>query len=535
MSRLREASRRRSAAASPTADSTPLAGRHSTRRAPSWAASSHACSGPGAAERDQRGARGVVAALDRHDAQRLNHRVHRDGDDALGGLLGRAHAEALERGARGVEVEPQVGGDRRRGRQAAEHEVGVGDRGLLAAAAVAGRAGVGARALRPDAQRPAAVDPRDRAAAGADRVDVDHRQAHRQAGDGALHGEVGLAAALGEEERVAARAAHVEAQRGRLADDPRRHRAAGRAGEQHRGRVGGGLLERRDPAGGEHHVRLRQPGRLAWPRAAGRGSGRWAGRARRRRSRSSRARTRAPRRPPRARRRRTRPAARRAGSRPRAPRAPGRGTRTAGTRRRPPRGRARAASRRARTLASSSAPDHVVRPHPLVDLHAQPALDHRRRRRLVQPVEARARLAAEEEQVAEALGGDERRARQARARAARWWRPWSRARSASTSPGATPARSSTSRAAATTPSSWRAVLRTLAVTMPSGPTSTASVNVPPTSTPSALMRAPPAPPRPRAGPRSWCRGPRDRPGWCWPARGPGTASAAAGCARGSRR
>ncbi len=102
-----------------------------------------------------------------------------------------------------------------------------------------------------------------------------------------------------------------------------------------------------------------------------------------------------------------------------------------------------------------------------------------------------------------------------------------------TSPGSTPARASTSRAAATTPSSWLAVLSTLAVTMPSGPTSTASVNVPPTSTPSAVIS--PRPPLRRAGPRSWCRDPRDRPGSCWRARGPGWTSSAAVCAPGTRR
>ena len=52
--------------------------------------------------------------------------------------------------------------------------------------------------------------------------------------------------------------------------------------------------------------------------------------------------------------------------------------------------------------------DHAVRPHPLVHLDAAAALDHRRRRRLVQAVQARPRLAAEEQEVAEALGGDER-------------------------------------------------------------------------------------------------------------------------------
>ena len=55
---------------------------------------------------------------------------------------------------------------------------------------------------------------------------------------------------------------------------------------------------------------------------------------------------------------------------------------------------------------------HAGRPHPLVDLDAQPALDHRRRRRLVQAIEAGPRLAAEEQQVAESLGGDERGARE---------------------------------------------------------------------------------------------------------------------------
>ena len=94
-------------------------------------------------------------------------------------------------------------------------QVRVGHRRLGAAAAVTRRTGVGARAVRPDPQRAAAVDPCDRAAARADRVDVDHRQPHRQPGDAPVHRQLGLAAALGEEERVAARAAHVEAERRR--------------------------------------------------------------------------------------------------------------------------------------------------------------------------------------------------------------------------------------------------------------------------------------------------------------------------------
>ena len=203
-----------------------------------------------------------MAALDRDDAQRLDHRVDRHRHHALGRLLGAPDPERLERRARRVRVEPQVGGDRRLGGQPTEHEVGVGDRRLLSPAPVTGRPGVGARALRADAQRAAAVHPRDRSAAGADRVDVDHRQPHRQPGHPPVDRELGLGAALGEEERVAARAAHVEPERGgsltiRAATAP----PAG-TGQQHRRRVGRRLLERPDPAGGQHHVRLREPGLL---------------------------------------------------------------------------------------------------------------------------------------------------------------------------------------------------------------------------------------------------------------------------------
>ena len=58
--------------------------------------------------------------------------------------------------------------------------VSVGSRAALA---VAGRARARAGAARPDAERAALVDVRDRAAAGADRVDVDHRHEQRIAGD----------------------------------------------------------------------------------------------------------------------------------------------------------------------------------------------------------------------------------------------------------------------------------------------------------------------------------------------------------------
>ena len=65
--------------------------------------------------------------------------------------------------------------------EAAEHEVRVRVRRPVVAAAVAGRARVRARRLRPVPQRARLVDPRERAAAGADRQHLDRREADRVA------------------------------------------------------------------------------------------------------------------------------------------------------------------------------------------------------------------------------------------------------------------------------------------------------------------------------------------------------------------
>ena len=110
----------------------------------------------------------------------------------------------------------------------AEHDVGVGDGRLGAAAAVADRAGIGAGALRPDLERADLVDPGDAAAAGADLDHVDHRQHHRMA--------AGVAAdviarrhrrlAVADQARLGGGAAHVErdhvGEAERLADARRR-------------------------------------------------------------------------------------------------------------------------------------------------------------------------------------------------------------------------------------------------------------------------------------------------------------------------
>ena len=151
----------------------------------------------------------------------------------------------------------------------------VGDGGVLAAAAVGGRAGIGAGALRADGQR-AAIDLGDRAAARADRHHVDHRQRQRPFADMALLGErdaavldqadVGAGAADidGDDVLDAARRRHVA----RADDAGRRTRQRGEGG---RAADGGGAG---DAAVGLHqqqrraHMLVEQP--LLEPRHVGR-------------------------------------------------------------------------------------------------------------------------------------------------------------------------------------------------------------------------------------------------------------------------
>ena len=132
-----------------------------------------------------------------------------------------------------LEVEPHPPAGEVRGVDAAEDGVGVGHRRLAAAAAVAGRAGRGAGTLRPDANI-AAVEPGERAAAGADDMDVDDRHLDRQPLELGLVGE--RRPPVDDEARVEGGAAHVDADQVRPLQGLR-HRlgadiAADRTGEE---------------------------------------------------------------------------------------------------------------------------------------------------------------------------------------------------------------------------------------------------------------------------------------------------------------
>ena len=94
--------------------------------------------------------------------------------------------------------------------QPAEHEVGVRHCRRASAPAVAGGAGLGARALGPHLEGAARVDPRDAAAACADGGDVDHRHQHRVAADPGIPCGGFVVVAVDHDADVGAGAAHVE-------------------------------------------------------------------------------------------------------------------------------------------------------------------------------------------------------------------------------------------------------------------------------------------------------------------------------------
>ena len=211
-------------------------------------------------------AAGVQATLGGHGLHGMRHLRHRDAQDAVG-RLGRIEPQRrrdalghLALAAREVELE--FAAQEVVGIEPAEHQIGVGHRRLLAAAAIGHRAGDGTRALRADPQRVAGLDAGDGAAAGADLVDVHHRNLDRQralvAADQrragrerpafADHAGLGGGAAHVEGDGVA----HAELRADRLRTD----HAGRRAGFQHAHAADAGMLDGEQAAGGLHHVEI---------------------------------------------------------------------------------------------------------------------------------------------------------------------------------------------------------------------------------------------------------------------------------------
>ena len=122
----------------------------------------------------------VVAVLDRHLAHQVGHVRVDDLDDSPRGLddvQAQRRGDALgDRLAGALDVEPRAAAKEVGRVQPAQHQVGVGDRGLRAARAVADRARLRARAGRSDREHALRAHARDTPAAGADGVHVEHRQ-----------------------------------------------------------------------------------------------------------------------------------------------------------------------------------------------------------------------------------------------------------------------------------------------------------------------------------------------------------------------
>ena len=152
-------------------------------RNPEFARERRGVQRPRAAEGKEHEVARIVSARKRHHADRARHLVVRNAHDR------RRHVHRIEPerlaerfGEDGFDL-PEIGfsldPEEFLRIEPSEHEVRVGDRRLGAAAPVADRPRMGARAARPDAQHAVLAEVGDRAAARADGVHVHHRHVHR--------------------------------------------------------------------------------------------------------------------------------------------------------------------------------------------------------------------------------------------------------------------------------------------------------------------------------------------------------------------
>ena len=168
---------------------------------------------PRAAEGHERMVPRINALLHRARADRVGHVGVEDGEHAFGALV-HAEVEALGEVADGALRRGLVQGHFAAQEvvlaEPAQDDVGVGDRGQGAAPAISRGTRARSSAARAHAEGTAAVPPGDAAAAGADAVDVDHRDHQRIAGDPGI-ARRGLAEmAVLDDADVGAGAAHIE-------------------------------------------------------------------------------------------------------------------------------------------------------------------------------------------------------------------------------------------------------------------------------------------------------------------------------------
>ena len=157
---------RRSAMTQPSAEVMPGKRGTSAHLSPTSRISAPACSAPPPPNGMAAKLRRIVPALDRDQPDRAGHARVGDPHDRLRRLhrrrarAARRHASAMAR-LRRLDVERvELAADRPLGIDAAEHDLGVGQRRPRVALAVAGRPRHRAGALRPDLQQAAAIDRR---------------------------------------------------------------------------------------------------------------------------------------------------------------------------------------------------------------------------------------------------------------------------------------------------------------------------------------------------------------------------------------
>ena len=163
--RVRLKSPRTSACRRPIAEASPGRGGTSTLRIPMMRATSAACSGPAppkATSVKSRGSSPCSTEMTRTAPIMLTLMISTTPAAACTGSTPSSAARSSRSPLRAlVGVHRHAAAEQRLRVQAAEHDIGVGHRRLCAAAAIGGRPGIRAGALRPDLEQPAGVDPRE--------------------------------------------------------------------------------------------------------------------------------------------------------------------------------------------------------------------------------------------------------------------------------------------------------------------------------------------------------------------------------------
>ena len=158
-------SSRKSATRSPMRAEQPGRGRHDHRERAHELGDGVRVERARAAVGDEREVARVVAALDGDEPQRARHVLVHDREDALGRLLDGAEphrvGDRLHGRAGRVDVERHLAAEQLR-REVPEHDVRVGDRRQLAAPAVGGGPGRGARPTRGRREAPSSAAGRGR-------------------------------------------------------------------------------------------------------------------------------------------------------------------------------------------------------------------------------------------------------------------------------------------------------------------------------------------------------------------------------------